>query len=116
MTSLTPRDRRLPVTPVVLVSAQDAAGFSFVERTHAIDVSGTGLCFESAHHVPAGTRVTLKVLIPGAWRARFSGRPVYPVWGVVRRCERCGNEGRFRIAIRFLGDERSKEGGRQALP
>ena len=106
MASLTPRGRRLPVAPVVLVSARDASGFPVVERTHAIDVSGTGISFHSAHGVPVGTRVSLKVLMPRAWQPRFSGRPVYAVCGVVRRCERSATDGRFRVAVRFLGDDR----------
>ena len=107
MASLTARGRRLPVAPVVLVSARDALGAPVQERTHAIDVSGTGICFQSSHDVPVGTRVSLKVLIPRAWQPHFSGRPVYAVWGVVRRCERSAKDGRFRVAVRFLGDDRS---------
>ena len=105
---LVPRDARWPATPVVVVSAHDTAGFAFTERTHAVDVSGSGLLFESNRELPVGTRVSLRVLIPRPWRPRFKGRAVYSVLGVSRRCERSGRYGRFRVAVRFTGEDTAR--------
>jgi hypothetical protein len=103
--TLTPRDRRLPITPVVFVSARDARGSAFMERTHAVNASGTGLCFDSAHDLAIGSRIRLKVLVPPAWRARFGSRRLYPLRAVVRRSVRGSGDGRFRVAVSLLGED-----------
>jgi hypothetical protein len=102
---LVPRDRRIAVTPVVFVTACDARGSAFHERTHAVNASGSGLCFDTVHDLAVGTRVRLKVLIPIAWRGRFGSRALYPVRAVVRRIEPAPRPDHRRIGVELVGED-----------
>lgn len=102
---LVPRDRRVAVTPVVFVAARDAHGRPFNERTHAVNASGGGLCFDTMHDLAVGARVRLKVLIPLAWRRRFGNRALYPLRAVVRRTEPSPHPDHTRVGVKLIGED-----------
>jgi hypothetical protein len=101
--SMKPRARRLELPLVIQVSGHDLCGDAFDERTHALDVSGGGLCFESHHNLPVGARLSLQILIPRALRRPFANRPVYPVRVVVRRVAHAPGGDTFRVGARMVG-------------
>jgi hypothetical protein len=97
---ITSRHKRVGLRLSVDVAGRDAQGARFTENTHTVNVSGGGLCFESAHPLHVGARVELTIALPTALRPRFGGRPLYRVSALVCRVER-GRDG-HRIGVRFL--------------
>jgi hypothetical protein len=96
------RDPRRALRPVLLLTAVDPHGQPFDERTHAVDVSGTGIRLETAHDLAPGARLDLRILIPRGLQHYFANRPVYSVRAVVRRVERLPDHGRFVVAAQFV--------------
>jgi hypothetical protein len=101
--TLVARPRRLALTPVLVVSGIDIHDEPFTERTHAHDVSGGGLSFETPRNLTVGTPLTLRVHLPRALRHRFGGRAVYGVCGRVARVERLAAR-RYRVGVRLLAE------------
>lgn len=100
--TLTTRRPRRDMEPIVLVSGQDLCGDAFTERTHALNVSGSGLCFVTAHNLSVGTRLSLKILIPRGLQKRFGYHPIYPVRAMVCRVEHPPGHDFFRVGARML--------------
>jgi hypothetical protein len=96
------RERRLELRPLLVVSGRDLRGEPFCERTHAVDISGGGLCFECAHNLSLGMCLTIRVYIPHALRRHFRKGPIYSVRGVVSRVEREPGGRRYRVGARFI--------------
>jgi hypothetical protein len=91
---------RLPLE----ASGEDSEGRPFSQMGQTVNISGGGICFESARQLPVGTRLTLRIELPPALKARFGGRSVYHVNAVVRRLENFAGEALSRIGARFLGE------------
>ena len=98
------REKRLGLHLPVEVSGADAAGHAFTESTRTVNISGGGICFESAHHILVGTRVTLQIRLPPTLQKRFGGRELYQVRAVVCREENFDGQAAHRIGARFLGE------------
>jgi hypothetical protein len=102
--TLTDREKRLALTPRLVVSGADIQDRPFTERTHALDVSGAGLSFETTHNLTVGTRLHFLIYVPAALRHRFDGRPVYRVRGLVTRVGHAPGTDRHRIGVQLLED------------
>jgi hypothetical protein len=98
-----PRARRLDLQPVMHVAGRDLCGAAFDEHTHALNVSGGGLCFETRHNLAIGARLSLQILIPYRLRRRFGNRALYPVRAIVCRVERPPTGDVFRVGARMVG-------------
>src|SRR5215208_4520983 len=86
------REKRLGLHLPVELSGTDAAGHAFQEMTRTINISGGGVCFESAHHVLVGTRLLPQIRLPAALQGRFGGKELYSVRAVVCREENFDGE------------------------
>jgi hypothetical protein len=106
------REKRLGLQLPVEVSGTDAAGHAFQEKTRSVNISGGGICFESAHHILVGTRVLLQIRLPVALRGRFGGKELYSVRAVVCREENFDGQALHRIGARFLGEGEDHAPGR----
>jgi PilZ domain len=100
----TPRARRLDLRLPLEVSGRDRSGRAFIEQGLTRNISGGGICFESSLHPPIGSRLTLRIQVPKALRARFGQRPVYEVQAVVCRVENFQGEPGSRVGARFIGE------------
>jgi hypothetical protein len=98
------REKRLGLHLPVEVSGSDAAGHAFTESTRTVNISGGGICFESARHILVGTRVRLQIRLPPSLQGRFGGRELYSVRAVVCREENFDGQSLHRIGARFLGE------------
>jgi hypothetical protein len=98
------RERRFDLKPVLVVSGRDLRGERFTERTHAVDISGGGLCFQCAHNLSLGMELLFQVYIPHALRRHFRKGPIYWVRGVVSRVERMPGQESYRVGARFTGE------------
>jgi hypothetical protein len=98
------REKRLGLHLPVEVTGADAAGHAFTESTRSLNISGGGICFESAHHILVGTRVTLQIRLPPSLQKRFGDRELYTVRAVVCREENFDGQPVHRIGARFLGE------------
>lgn len=98
------REKRLGLHLPVQVSGVDAAGKPFTEATRTLNISGGGICFESARHILVGSRVMLHIQLPPALQKRFGDRATYSVRAVVCREENFEGEAVHRIGARFLGE------------
>jgi hypothetical protein len=103
MPSLVGRARRLALRLSVDVSGQDAGGASFVESTHTLNLSGGGVCFESHQQLLVGSRLVLRIELPGRLRRHFGGRSEYRARCVVCRVEHFQGSGLYRVGARLLG-------------
>ena len=103
---LAPRERRLAMTPLLVVSGTDIHDKPFTESTHATNVSGGGLSFETPHNVTVGTRLTVRIHLPPALRHHFHDQPVYGVRGMVARVERVPGGRRYCIGVKLLAELR----------
>jgi hypothetical protein len=101
--TLVPRERRLALRPLVIASGSDIHGQEFTEATHAVDVSGSGLCFESVHNLLVGTRLAVRVFIPEAVRRRLRDRQSFAVRAMVARIVPASERERFRVGLKMLG-------------
>lgn len=104
MATLTTRDKRLGLHLPVEVSGSDADGRGFTEQTRSVNVSGGGICFESGHALPVGTRVIVGIALPPALRPRFGHRVVYRARCVVCRVERGDGATPAKVSARFLAE------------
>jgi len=98
------REKRLGLHLPMEVSGSDAAGQPFTEATRTVNISGGGICFESARHILVGTRVKLQIQLPPSLQKRFGGRELYTVRAVVCREENFDGQPLHRIGARFLGE------------
>ena len=98
------REKRLGLHLPMEVSGSDAAGQPFTEATRTVNISGGGICFESARHILVGTRVKLQIQLPPSLQKRFGGRDLYTVRAVVCREENFDGQPLHRIGARFLGE------------
>jgi hypothetical protein len=98
------REKRFGLHLPLEVSGADAAGHPFKEDTRTVNISGGGICFESARHILVGTRLTLKIQLPPSLQKRFGGRELYTVRAVVCREENFDGQAVHRIGARFLGE------------
>jgi hypothetical protein len=96
------REKRLGLHLPLEVSGSDAAGRAFTERARTLNISGGGICFECSHHVLVGSRVSLRIQLPPALRARFGGQEIYVVTAVVCREENFDGQAEHRIGARFV--------------
>ena len=97
------REKRLGLHLPLQVSGTDAAGRAFTEEARSLNISGGGICFECAHHVLVGSRVSLRIRLPPALRARFGGQEIYAVTAIVCREENFDGDVQHRIGARFVG-------------
>ena len=104
MATLTTRDKRLGLHLPVEVSGSDAGGRGFTEQTRSVNVSGGGICFESRHVLPIGTRVAVGIALPPPLRPHFGDRLVYRARCVVCRVERSDGTTPVKVSARFLGE------------
>jgi hypothetical protein len=98
------REKRLGLHLPLEVSGNDAAGQAFTETTRTVNISGGGICFESAHHILVGTRVRLQIRLPPSLQKRFGGKELYTVRAVVCREENFDGQPVHRIGARFVGE------------
>jgi|SRR5262245_694126 len=98
------REKRLGLHLPLEVSGTDAAGHPFREETRTMNISGGGICFESARHILVGSRLTLEIRLPPSLQKRFGGRELYTVRAVVCREENFDGQPLHRIGARFLGE------------
>ena len=103
MPSLTDRGKRVGLRIPVHVTGRAIPGTPFAEATTSVNVSGGGICFESARQLPVGSRVDLRIQLPPALRRHFGGRAVYAVRAVVCRLEHFEGSGIYRVGARFVG-------------
>lgn len=104
MATLTTRDKRLGLRLPVELSGSDVDGRGFTEQTRSVNVSGGGICFESRHVLPIGTRLAVGIALPPALRPRFGNRATYRVRCVVCRVERGDGATPARVSARFLAE------------
>jgi len=102
MITITDRERRLTLQLPLEVSGQDAAGTAFTETAQSLNISGGGICFETARQLLVGNRLLLKIRLPRALQKRFGDRSVYRVKAVICRVENFEGEAAHRIGARFL--------------
>jgi hypothetical protein len=102
MVRLAPREKRVPLQLVVHVTGEED-GAPFTDYTTTVNISGGGVCFESARAIPLGARLELRVQVPAALQRHFGGVPVYGVRAVVCRMEKMGDGPLHRIGARFTG-------------
>jgi hypothetical protein len=102
MPLLTDREKRVGLRIPVHVTGRDPGGSPFAEATSSLNVSGGGICFESARQLPVGSRVDLRIRVPPALRRHFRGKGVYAVRAVVCRLEHFEGSGMYRVGARFL--------------
>ena len=89
------------------MNGEDAGGAAFEERTHSVNVSGGGLCFETRHALAVGARLSLRIELPPTLRHHFGGHEVYEARAVVCRVEPFDAAGTCRVGARFLGEKRA---------
>jgi PilZ domain-containing protein len=108
------REKRLGLHLPMEVSGTEASGHAFTESTRSVNISGGGICFESARHLLVGTRVMLQIRLPPSLQKRFGGRELYTVRAVICREENFDGEAVHRIGARFLGEaeDRAQPAGR----
>ena len=104
MYSLTERERRRGLHLRVEVRGSDVLGRPFNERTRSLNVSGGGICFESAQSLGLGARLELAIELPPALRRYFRGRSVYSARAAVCRVEHSEDQPGYRVGARFLGE------------
>lgn len=104
------REKRLALQLPLEVSGSDAAGQPFAEATRTINISGGGICFESARHILVGTRLRLQIRLPPSLQPHFGGRELYTVRAVVCREENFDGQATHRIGARFLGEAEVEAG------
>ena len=98
------RARRMVLRLPLEVSGEDGEGRPFSQLSQSVNISGGGICFESARQFPVGTRLSLRIEVPPALQSRFGGRSVYRVNAVVCRLENFAGEALSRVGARFLGE------------
>jgi hypothetical protein len=98
------RPKRVKLQLPVDVKGEDALGAAFEERTHSINLSGGGICFETRRTLAVGARLALRIELPPALRHRFGGLEVYQARAVVCRVESADANGARRIGARFLSE------------
>jgi len=104
MPTLTDREKRVGLRIPVHVTGRGVSGAPFAEATSSLNVSGGGICFESARQLPVGTRVDLRIQVPNALRRYFGGRSIYAVRAVICRLEHFEGSGMYRVGARFLAE------------
>jgi PilZ domain len=104
MPSTVDREKRLALRLPLEVSGSDAAGHPFAEATRTVNISGGGICFETARHILVGTRLRLQIRLPPSLQQRFGGKELYSVRAVVCREENFDGQPLHRIGARFLGE------------
>ncbi len=104
MTNDARREKRVGLRLSLEVRGQDAAGADFAHSAQTINISGGGVCFETARNLLVGARVLLDIQIPPPLRSHFGGRENYRAWAVVCRVERFEGQASSRIGARFLRD------------
>jgi hypothetical protein len=102
MVTLESREKRVGLRLPIGVSGRDTRGAPFAEATQTINVSGGGVCFESARALPVGARVDLRIQVPAPLRRHFGGRAMYAVKAVVCRLEHLEGEATYKVGARFL--------------
>jgi hypothetical protein len=102
--TLVAREKRLAMTPLLVVSGTDINDRPFTDRTHAVDVSGSGLSFETPHNVTVGTRLTVRIHIPPPLRCHFHDQPVYGVRGMVARVARVPHPPHYCVGVKLLAE------------
>src|SRR5213076_39591 len=70
---ITKREARRHLRLPVRITGRDAAGAPFQEDAQTVNISGGGLCFESARSLPVGGRLALRIAVPPALRRHFGG-------------------------------------------
>jgi PilZ domain-containing protein len=100
----TDRERRRGLRLPLEVRGRDAVGRSFRESTHSLNVSGGGICFESAQKLSIGARLELEIDLPTGLRRYFGGRTRYHAQALVCRVEHFEDETGYRVGARFLGE------------
>jgi hypothetical protein len=105
------REKRLGLHLPIQVSGVDAAGKPFTEATRTVNISGGGICFESARHILVGSRLMLHIQLPPALQKRFGDREIYSVKAVVCREENFEGGAIHRIGARFLGEAEDDQPG-----
>jgi hypothetical protein len=98
------RSRRLGLALPLEVWGEEDDGSAFHESARTLNVSGGGLCFETARRLEFGARLVLDIRLSPGLRARFGGRQRYRLRAVVCRLENFEGEGRYRVGVRFLGE------------
>jgi c-di-GMP-binding flagellar brake protein YcgR len=104
MPHITDRERRVGLRLPIEVDGQDARGASFHDSARTVNISGGGLCFESARNLPIGARLALRIEVPAALQKHFGGKATYRAHAVVCRMERATDQAVARIGVRFLGE------------
>jgi hypothetical protein len=104
MSTIASRQKRVGLHLPVAVAGRDSGGTRFSESTRTLNVSGGGLCFETAQDLAMGSRLDLSIQLPPALRHHFGGQAVYAVRAVVCRIERPQGAATARIGVRFLGE------------
>src|SRR5688500_12487834 len=104
MPSLIDREKRVGLRIPVHVTGRGPGGAPFAEATSSMNVSGGGICFESARQLPVGSRVDLRIQLPPPLRRHFGGRTIYAVRAVVCRLEHFEGSGIYRVGARFLAE------------
>lgn len=102
MTNIANRQKRVGLKLALDVAGRDVMGVPFKETTHSDNVSGGGICFESARKMVIGTRLNLHIQVPAALRRHFGGRALYNVRAVVCRIEPTPDTALAKIGARFL--------------
>lgn len=98
------RSRRLGLSLPVEVWGEEDDGSAFHESAHTLNISGGGLCFETARRLAFGARLVLEIRLSPGLRPRFGGRSRYRVRAAVCRLENFEGADRFRVGVRFLGE------------
>jgi hypothetical protein len=102
MVQLAPREKRVAVQLVVHVTGHGDDG-PFTDLTTTVNISGGGVCFDSARAIPVGARVELRIQVPPRLQRHFGGGAVYGVRAVVCRMQRLDKGPIHRIGARFTG-------------
>jgi hypothetical protein len=98
------RPKRVRLQLPVDVKGEDASGVRFEERSHSLNVSGGGLCFETRRVLAIGARLALRIELPPSLRHHFGGHEIYEARAVVCRVEPFDANGTCRVGARFLSE------------
>ena len=104
MATITEREKRVGLHLPLEVRGEDASGAPFAESTRSVNVSGGGLCFESARPLVVGARLVVQIALPPLLRRHFGGKAVYRARAVVCRVEPSPGDAQWRVGVRFLGE------------